>query len=145
MLLEQIEQDFREALKAKDDVKKSALSNAKAAIQSAELDKRSVLSDPEVMAVLTKMVKRHKDSISEFVKGSRADLVANEQAQLTVLQKYLPKQMDESEVRSLVKQAITEMSATPADFGKVMKEVLAKAQGQTDGTVVSKLVKEELV
>ena len=91
-----------------------------------------------------KKVKQHKDSIESFMPAGRQDLVDIETAQMKVLEKYLPQQMDEAVVRSLVQSTIKDLSATPADFGKVMKEVLVRAKGQTDGTVVSKLVKEEL-
>lgn len=144
MLIEQIENDYKVAFKAKDEVGKSALSNVRAALKNAELEKREPLTETEVLAVVAKKVKQHKDSISEFEKGNRPDLVAVEVAQMKVLENYLPKQMDEADVRKLVVETISAMSAKPADFGKVMKEVLSKAAGSTDGTVVSKIVKEEL-
>jgi uncharacterized protein YqeY len=143
-LLTQIEEDFKKAFKAKEETVKSALSNLKAALKNAEIEKKYTLSEPEIASVIGKKVKQHKDSITEFEKGGRPDLVENETKQMQVLQTYLPKQMDESQVRNLVTDTIHEMNATAADFGKVMKAVLAKAAGQTDGTVVSKIVKEEL-
>lgn len=144
MLFEQIENDFKVAFKNKDEVAKASLSNLKAALKNVEIEKKSKLEDSDVLAVIAKKVKQHKDSITEFVKGNRTDLVETETRQMEVLQKYLPKQMDESEVRGLVQSVIKETSAQPSDFGKVMKLVLAKANGQTDGSVVSKIVKEEL-
>lgn len=144
MLIQQIEQDFVTAFKAKDEVAKAALGNAKAAIKSAQIDKRSDLTDAEVQAVLAKKVKQHKDSIAEFAKGGRADLVANETAQMQILEKYLPKQMDEDQVRALVKEVISSTNSSASDFGRVMKETLNRAAGQTDGSIVSKIVKEEL-
>ena len=143
-MLSQIEEDFKTAFKNKDEVSKSSLSNLKAALKNTEIDKGQPLTNEEVTAVIAKKVKQHKDSITEFEKGGRTDLVDNEKKQMEVLAKYLPKQMDESKVRELVVTTIRDLSATPKDFGKVMKEVLAKASGQTDGTVVSKIVKEEL-
>lgn len=144
MLIEQIENDYKQAFKAKDDVAKASLSGVLAAIKNVQLTKVEPLTDQEVSAVIAKKVKQHRDSISEFEKGGRPDLVQTEKAQMQVLESYLPKQMSEDEVRSLVKQVIADTSAKPSDFGKVMKEVLSKAQGATDGSVVSKLVKEEL-
>jgi len=144
MLLEQIENDYKIAFKAKDEVAKSSLSNVRAAIKNSELEKREPLTDQEVLAVVAKKVKQHKDSISEFEKGGRADLVTVEQNQMKILEKYLPKQMDESDVRKLVTETIANLNAKPSDFGKVMKEVLGKAAGGTDGSVVSRIVKEEL-
>jgi uncharacterized protein YqeY len=144
MILEKLENDYKTAFKAKDEIAKSSLGNVRAAIKNAELEKRSELTDAEVLAVISKKVKQHKDSISEFEKGGRKDLVDKEQAQMKVLEGYLPKQMDEADVRKIVTETIQSLNATAADFGKVMKEVLARAAGQTDGSVVSRIVKEEL-
>ena len=93
---------------------------------------------------MAKKVKQHKDSIESFTAGNRADLVANEVAQMKVLEKYLPKAMDESEVRTLVAKVISDLSATAADFGKVMKEASTRAAGKADGSAISKIVKEVL-
>ena len=144
MLLQTIDQDLKTAMKEKDEVTLAALRNLKAALKNTEIEKQHELSDEEVLAVMARQVKRQKDSITEFEKGGRADLVANEKSQMAVLEKYLPKQMDDAAVLALVNTVIKDLSATPADFGKVMKEVLVRAKGQTDGTVVSKLVKETL-
>lgn len=144
MLSQQIEEDFKAAFKSKDEVAKSALGNLKSALKNAQIEKKSELTEAEAISVIAKKVKQHRDSITEFEKGARADLVATETAQMKVLEKYLPQQMSEEEVRGLVKQAIADLNAAPADFGKVMKEVLNRAKGQTDGSVVSKVVKEEL-
>ncbi len=143
-LLEQIEQHFKDAFKSKDEVAKSSLSNLKAALQNATIEKKGQLEDSDVQSVIAKKVKQHKDSITEFEKGDRTDLVEKESAQMQVLQKYLPKQMEESDVRTLVQNTIKDLNAQPSDFGEVMKEVMSRAQGQTDGSVVSKIVKEEL-
>lgn len=143
MLQAQLEEDFKTAFKSKNEVAVAALRNAKAAIQNAQLTKPS-LTDEEVLAVLAKKVKQHKDSIMEFERANRQDLADVEKAQMAVLEKYLPKQMADAEVRNLVQTVIAELAAKPSDFGKVMKEALSRARGQTDGTVVSKIVKEEL-
>lgn len=144
MISEQINNDLKDAMRAKDEVKVSALRMLKSEIKNTEIEKKSELTDDEVLKVVAKKVKQHKDSMDSFATGGRADLVAGEQAQMEVLQKYLPAQMDEEKVRELVKAVIAETNATVKDFGKVMKEVLARAKGQTDGSVVSKLAKEEL-
>ena len=93
---------------------------------------------------MAKKVKQHKDSIESFEAGNRKDLADNEKAQMAVLQKYLPAQMSEGEITAIVKEAITSMNATATDFGKVMKEVSAKTRGKADGSLVSKIVKEQL-
>ena len=143
-MFQQIEEDFKTAFKNKDEIAKASLGNLKSALKNVQIEKGSELTDDEVRAVIAKKVKQHKDSITEFEKGGRADLVETEKKQMAVLSAYLPKQMEESQVRELVTATIKDLSATPKDFGKVMKEVLARAAGQTDGTVVSKIVKEEL-
>ena len=144
MLTQQIDQDLKQALKDKNELVVSSLRNLKSEVKNAEIQKQQPLTDEEVLGVLRKKVKQHKDSIEGFKSGNREDLVAHEQGQMEVLQKYLPAQMDEGKVRELVKIVIADLVAKPSDFGKVMKEVLARAQGQTEGNIVSKIVKEEL-
>lgn len=144
MILEQIDQDLTAALKAKDEIVSSALRNLKAEIKNTEIEKRKPLSDEEVLEVVRKKVKQHRDSIESFKAGNRQDLVEHEQAQMEVLAKFLPSQMDENQTRILVKEAVRKLSATQKDFGKVMKEVLAAAKGSADGATVSKILKEEL-
>ena len=143
-MLDQIEQDFKQALRSKDEIVVSSLRNLKSEIKNVEIDKRKPLTDEEVLDVLRKKVKQHKDSIESFKSGNRLDLVETEEKQMQVLQKYLPAQLSEEEVRVLVKRVIQAMNAQASDFGKVMKEVLKEAAGKTDGSVVSKIVKEEL-
>jgi len=143
-LSEQIDQDIKTALKEKNETAIDALRNLKAAIQNAGLEKKSELTEEEVLKTISKKVKQHKDSIESFNAGNRKDLADKEIAQMAYLEKYLPKQLSEDEVRKLVKDAIVKFSATSVDFGKVMKEVVAQAAGRTDGTVISKIVKEEL-
>lgn len=144
MLLEQIDQELKQSLKDKNEVVTSALRNLKAAVKNVEIETKSALSDSEVLKVVAKKVKQHKDSIESFVAGSRQDLADIEKAQMAVLEKFLPQQLSEEAVRALVKSAIAELSATAADFGKVMKATVAKAAGATDGNTISKIVKEEL-
>lgn len=144
MLLEQINDDFKNAMRAKDELVVGALRIVKSEVKNAEIEKGSALTDDEVLKVIAKKVKQHKDSIESFRSGGRADLVDHEEKQMAVLQNYLPQQMGEDEVRGIVKAVIAETSATQFDFGKVMKEVLVRTKGQTDGSVVSKIAKEEL-
>lgn len=144
MLITEIDQDLKQAIKAKDEITVSALRNLKAEIQNVKISKQHDLSIDETLEVIRKKVKQHKDSIESFRAGNRNDLVSTEEQQMAVLQKYLPAQMSQDQVRELVKKTITELAATQKDFGKVMKEVLIKAAGQTDGSIVSKIVKEIL-
>lgn len=144
MVSQQIDDDLKAAQKEKNETAVSALRNLKASIQNAQIEKGSELSDDDVAKVIAKKVKQHKDSIESFIAGARTDLVAIEQAQMKVLEKYLPKQMEEAEVAKIVSETIAKLNATAADFGKVMKEVVVAVKGQADGSVISKLVKEQL-
>lgn len=144
MTLNQLNEDFKNAMREKNEVTVGALRILKSEIKNAEIEKGSELTEEEISKVIAKKVKQHKDSIESFKTGGRSDLVEHEEKQMAVLTAYLPKQMGEDEVRALVKAVVAETSATQADFGKVMKEVLARAKGQTDGSVVSKIAKEEL-
>jgi uncharacterized protein len=144
MTLDQINDDFKAAMRAKDELALGAIRILKSEIKNAEIENKGELTDEQVKKVIAKKVKQHKDSITSFKTGGRTDLVEHEEKQMAVLMRYLPAQMEEGKVRELVKAVITETSASQKDFGKVMKEVLTRANGQTDGTVVSKIVKEEL-
>ncbi len=144
MFSDQIDQDLKSALKEKNEVVVSSLRNLKAAVKNAEIEKKSALTDDEVLIVVAKKVKQHKDSIESFKAGGRNDLVEIEMSQMQVLEKYLPKQMEESELRQIVKEAIAATGAGAGDFGKVMKAVVVKVAGKADGNAISKIVKEEL-
>lgn len=144
MLLEKIDQDLKVALKEKNEIAVSSLRNLKAAIKNSEIEKRQSLTDDEVLGVIAKKVKQHKDSIEGFTAGSRSDLVEHETGQMQILQKYLPKQMDEAELANIVTKIISRLNATNADFGKVMKEVVAQVKGQADGSMVTRIVKAQL-
>jgi len=144
MIAQQLDEDLKAALKEKNETTVSSLRNIKAAFKNTEIEKKAPIDDADAIKVLAKKVKQHKDSIESFTAGNRADLVANEVAQMKVLEKYLPKAMDESEVRTLVAKVISDLSATAADFGKVMKEASTRAAGKADGSAISKIVKEVL-
>jgi uncharacterized protein len=144
MIEQKLEDDLKNALKGKLEVVVSAIRNVKADIKNVAIAKGEDLTDEEVLKVLAKKVKQHKDSIESFRTGNRSDLIKHEEDQLKVLEDYLPKQMSDEEVKSLVLVVVNELNADASDFGKVMKEVLLRANGKTDGSVVSKIVKQEL-
>ncbi|OGE82746.1 MAG: hypothetical protein A3B10_01825 [Candidatus Doudnabacteria bacterium RIFCSPLOWO2_01_FULL_44_21] len=144
MLQKQIDEDLKNAQKEKNEVKVSSLRNLKAAIKNAEIAKKGELTEADLIKVVAKKVKQHKDSIESFKQGNRTDLVDLEEQQMQVLQAYLPKAMSEEEVALIVASTISKLAATPADFGKVMKEVINQTGGGVDGSVVSRLVKEQL-
>lgn len=144
MLTDQIDQDLKSAMKDKQEMAVMELRNLKSALKNYEIEKHTVLTDADVLQVLAKKAKQHKDSIESFQAGGREDLVAVEIAQMQVLEKYLPAQMSEAELAGIVKKTIAELTAGPADFGKVMKEVVSRVKGQADGTEILRIVKENL-
>ncbi|MDD5731561.1 MAG: GatB/YqeY domain-containing protein [Patescibacteria group bacterium] len=142
---EQIEKEFIEAFKAKDDMKKNLLGMIKSAIKNKEIELQKPLEDADVIEVISKEAKKRKESALAYEQGNRADLAENEKAEAEMLAKYLPEQLSEDTVREIVKQTISEVGASsPADMGKVIGAVVAKTKGQADGGVISKIVKEEL-
>lgn len=141
---DKIDQEFKAAMRSKDENTVSALRNVKAEIKNVEIDKKRPLTDEEVLEVIAKKVKQHRDSIESFRSGGREDLVAHEERQMGILMQYMPQQMSEDEVRGITKEIVASLGATAKDFGRVMKEVMAKCKGRVDGSVVSKIVKEIL-
>jgi uncharacterized protein len=118
---------------------------ALAAIRQREIDERITLDDGQVLAVLEKMIKQRKEAITQFQAGGRADLVAKEGAEISVLEAYLPARLSDAELDALIRGAIASTGATSAkDMGKVMALVKSQAQGRADMGVVSARVKEKL-
>jgi len=144
-LSDKIADDYKEALKAGDKNKVSVLRMLKSSMKYKEIEKKSPLTDEEVQAILMLSVKRAKESIEQFSKAGREDLVNKEKEEMLVVQGYLPKQLGEDELRKIVKDVIAEEGASgPKDTGKVMKSAMARLKGQADGKLVSKIVKELL-
>ena len=133
-------------MKGKDEVATSAIRLLKTAIMRFETTgEQKVASDAEVIQLVGKEIKQRKDSIEQFEKGNRPELAAKEKAELTVLEKYLPAQLSEDEVRAIVKEVITSTGASSkADLGKVMGALMPKTKGKADGGIVNKIVQELL-
>jgi len=142
MLEEKLNKDLVTALKAKDAVKLSVIRMLKADITNACIkQKKDKLADDEILKIIQTHVKRHNESIEQFKKGSRPDLVEKEDLELVILKTYVPEQMPDSELESLVKSVIQELGAKDKkDMGKVIKSVLEKASEKADGKRVSALV-----
>jgi uncharacterized protein YqeY len=133
------------ALKAKEKETVSTLRFFLSAVKNKEKDLRRDITDDEVRSVALAQVKQRQDSIEQFEKGGRQDLADKEKAELEILKDYIPEQLSESELREIVKAAITETGAeSMKDMGKLMKAVMAKAKGKADGKSVNKIVKELL-
>ena len=141
----QINADLKTAMKAGDKQRVGTLRLINAAIQAAEIDAKKDLDDAAVLAVMTKMVKQRRDSIAQYTSGGRPELAANEQAEIDIIEAYLPKQMDEAAVSAAIADAIKETAAaSPKDMGKVMGALKAKYAGQMDFQKASAAVKAAL-
>jgi len=146
MLADRITEDYKQAMKSKDAVKVSTLSFLRSQIKYVTIEKKvEKPEDLDVIAVIKKQIKQRQESIDQFEKGGRQDLVDKEKAEITVLKAYLPVDMSTEEVKVIVAQVISDTGASGIkDMGKVMKEVLTKVGGRVDGKVVSDCVKEKL-
>jgi len=134
------------AILNKEKEKRYKLSKEKEELTEKELEKDSQLTDEEVIEVISSEVKKRKESILEFEKGKREDLVEKEKKELEILQKYLPEQLSEEEIKKLAKEAIEKVGASDQkDMGRVMAELMPKIKGRAEGNVVSSIVKEILI
>ncbi|MBI2186665.1 MAG: GatB/YqeY domain-containing protein [Acidobacteria bacterium] len=145
-LTEKVNADIATAMKAKDSARLSALRMMKAAIMNKEVEKGRGLDDSEVVQVVTSLVKQRRDSIEQFAKAGRTDLVDKESGEITVLEAYLPPAATPEEIDAAIAAAIAETgAASPRDIGKVMKAVMPKLAGKTaDGRAVNEAVRRKL-
>lgn len=145
-LTEQIQRDMTQAMKAREERRLSTLRMVKTALKNKEIEKRAPLDDKEALQVLATLIKQRKDSIEQFSKGGRQDLADKEQAEIAIIEGYLPRALGDEEITATVRAAIAEMGApTMKDMGTVMKNVMAKFAGvRVDGKLVSDIVKREL-
>jgi len=144
-LKQQITEDMKTAMRAKDTAKLGTIRLLTAAMKQKEVDERIELNDAHVLAIIEKMIKQRKDSISQFEAGGRQDLADIEKAELEVLSAYMPAAMPEAEIRAEVDAAVKAVGAAgPQDMGKVMAVLKPKLAGRADMTVVSGLVKAAL-
>ena len=141
MLEEKINNNLKEAMKSKDSIRVSCLRMIIADIKNASIAKQEELKDEDIIGVLQKQVKQHKDSIEGFKKGDRQDLVDKESKELEIIRTYLPEELKPEEIASIVKEAIKETGAKDKkDMGKVMGAVMPKVKGRADGKLVQKEV-----
>jgi uncharacterized protein YqeY len=141
ILKQRIDQDAKEALKSKDSVRLNVLRMLKSEIRYKEIDKKSELSDDEVISVLSSSIKKRKDSIQQFEKAGRDDLASREKTELEVAGRYMPEPLTSEELSQIICRAIEETSAAgPSDLGKVMKQVMPDVRGKADGKKVNQLV-----
>ncbi len=144
-LKERITEDMKSAMRSGEKERLGTIRMALAAIKQREVDERVMLDDGQILGVLEKMIKQRREAITQFQSGGRADLVAKESAEITVLEAYLPAQMSPAQIDALITQAIAASGAgSIKDMGKVMAAIKSQAQGRADIGAVSALVRERL-
>ena len=145
-LKEQLMADFKEAMKAHDEVAKNTISFARAAIKQYEVDHREELDDDGIVAILSKQVKMRKDALADFEKAGRTDLIESYKAEIEVLNRYLPEQLSDDKIRQIVEETAADLGIESGmqNMGKLMGSVMAKVKGVADGGQVKKLVEEFL-
>ncbi len=144
-IAERVESDFKEALKSGDKASVSILRLIKSALKNKEIEKGGTLTEEETLSVLNTLSKQIRESIVEYEKAGRADLVEKEKKELEILQRYLPEQLSEQELKSIIHQVINEVEAKSIkDLGKVMKTLMPRVKGRADGKIVNQMVREVL-
>jgi len=145
MLQEKLAADLARAMKARDKIRVETLRMVRSAVKNAEIAQQKTLDDSDILAVIAREVRQHRESISEFQKGNRQDLVAKEEAELKILLEYLPRQMSREEITAAARQVIQEVGARgPGDKGKVMQKLMPQLKGKAEGRDVNEAVTELL-
>jgi uncharacterized protein YqeY len=144
-LKETLLEDMKTAMREKDTLKKNAIQMVRSAILQVEKDSRVTLDDDSIIDVIGKEVKKRRDSLSEFEKSGRQDLIDNLKTEIDVLMQYLPEQLSEEELEKIVKQAIQDTGASSMkDIGKVMQAVMPNVKGRADGKIINQIIKKIL-
>lgn len=144
-LEEKIDEGMRDALRAGDKVRLSIIRMIRAAIHNRAIEKKGKLTDDEIIQVLSSFVKKGKESIEQFKKGNRSDLVEKEEAEMRVILSFMPQQLGREDIERIVDQKIKELNARDLkDLGTVMKATMALLKGKADGRMVNEIVKERL-
>lgn len=142
---ERLSEEMKSAMKSGEKEKLGYIRNLHAAVRKKEIDERVELNDEGVIKIITSLVKQRQDSIDQFTKGGRQDLVDKETAELKLLQSYLPAQLSQDDLKKIIDAVVTETGAkTQKDMGAVMKALLPKVAGKADGKLVSQLVTQRL-
>jgi len=144
-LREKLDEDLKSAMRAKDSLRMNTVRALKSAVKYREIELMKPLDDAGILGVMATEIKRRRDSVEQYRAGNRADLADKEEAEIKILQEFLPQQLTREEVEAKVAEAITRVGAQgPKDMGAVMKALLPEVQGRADGKVVSELVKQRL-
>lgn len=145
MLKEKLLEDLKVCMREKKEVRKNAIQMVRAAILQVEKDKAIQLEDEQIVELIAKEVKKRKDSIQDYIKGGREDIVEQVQEEITVLSEYLPQQLSKEEIEKIVKEIVIQVEATSIkDMGKVMKVAKEKMGASADGKTINEVVKEIL-
>ena len=145
MLKEKLLEDLKNSMKNKNIIRKNVVQMIRAAILQVEKDKGIEVSDEQIIEIMAKEAKKRKDSIEDYKKGGREDLVKQIEEEIAIISEYLPKQLSKEEVAEIVKQVIAEVGATSIkDMGKVMKSAKEKIGAASDGKTINEVVKEQL-
>ncbi|CAK7070933.1 GatB/YqeY domain-containing protein [Tissierella carlieri] len=142
-LKEKLMEDLKDSMKSKDTIRKNTITMVRAAIKQKEVDERIEVSEEAILDIISKQLKEKRMAIEEFKKGQRQDLVELTEKEIEILLQYLPKQLSEEEVEEIVIETIKEINATSMkDIGIIMKAVMPKVKGRTDGNIVNKIIKK---
>lgn len=142
---EELLKELKEAMKNKDEIRKNTITLLRSAILQVEKDSQKELSEDEMISIVSKEVKKRKDSMDDYRKAGREDIIENLKIEIEILEKYLPEQLTNDEIEEIIEIAINDVGATSAkDMGKVMQNLRPKINGKADGKIVSQIVKEKL-
>lgn len=144
-LKQKLTDDMKAAMKSGDKLKRDTLRMLNAAVKNAEIEKRGDLAESDIISLVAREIKHRQESIDAFTAGNRPDLIDKEAAEKKILQAYMPEQMSKDEITALVKEVMATVGASsPADKGKVMKDLMPKVKGKADGKLVNEIVTELL-
>lgn len=144
-LSERLNEDMKQAMRSQDKFRLSVIRMVRSSIKNIEIDQRKTLNDQDVLDVLNREIKQRRDSLQDFEKAGRQDLVDQMKQELDILTAYMPKQLSEDEVKAIVQQTIQEVGASSkADMGKVMGALMPKVKGLADGKLVNQIVSQLL-
>lgn len=144
MLKEKLDNDLKEALKARDMLCADTLRMLKSRIKNEEISAQKELEEEQIIVLISSEIKRRRDSQEAYVAGGRSELAQKEQLELEILQKYLPEQLSEEQISKVIDETLAGQELTAKDFGKAMAQLMPKLKGKADGAVISRLLKEKL-
>lgn len=144
-LKEQLNNDFKEAMRNRDQLRKNVITLIRSEIKQIEVDKRIELEEQDIIEIISRQLKQRKDALEEFNKGNREDLAKQAEEEAQILLSYLPEQLSEEEITKIIKETIAEIGANSIkEMGKVMAAIMPKVKGIADGKLVNQIVREQL-